>query len=132
MKANSGMTIIEVLIALALLGLTLSILTTSMISNANLNDTIDKRGQAIRLSEQILESYRSNNDYTELSNPNVIQKDVNFNGFKFPVKTTFCPTDAPKEMPCTDSAVFIRVEIMNNNKVLHKTESYFAEFGGQK
>lgn len=132
MKADSGMTIIEVLIALALLGLTLSILTTSMISNANLNDTIDKRGQAIRLAEKLLERYRYDEDsYGDLASKGIVESKEEHNGYIFPVKTTFCPSDMPKQMVCDDSSVYIRLEVLNNNKVLYKTETYYTELGGK-
>lgn len=126
------MTIIEVLIALALLGLTLSILTTSMISNANLNDTIDKRGQAIRLAEKLLERYRYDEDsYGSLALKGITESKEEHNGYTFPVKTTFCPNDMPKQMVCDDSSVYIRLEVMDSNKVLYKTETYYTELGGK-
>lgn len=126
------MTIIEVLIALALLGLTLSILTTSMISNAQLNDTIDRRGQAVRLAEKLLERYRyDEGSYGDLVAKGSIESEEEHNGYKFPVKTTFCPSDMPAEIICNDSSVFIRLEVKDNKKVLYKTETYYTSLSGK-
>lgn len=124
-----GLTVIEVLIALLVLGIALTVLISALIGNTGLNTQIDRKSEAIRISEDVLEGYRQAGSYGGLQNAQPRVETVSRRNQPYTVTTTFCPTDKPSTMLCSNSAVYIRVEVKNGNKLLHRAETYYTTFG---
>jgi len=126
---TAGLTLIEVLVAFIVLGVALTALLSAMLSNTALNTEVSRRSEAIRVSEAVLEGYRQSGDYGSLRTTRT--NTVTSGGTTFSTVSTFCPADAPSSMPCSTSAVYIRVEVKYGNKVLHKADTYYTSFGSE-
>ncbi|WP_162621413.1 type II secretion system protein [Deinococcus arenae] len=128
---QAGFTIIELLVALAVLGIAMATIMSAMLANTNLNNKVEKQANAMRVAEQVMESYRQRSDYGTLRAP--LSQNVTMNGRTYTAMTTFCPTDLPSatlsSMPCNNTSVYIRVEVRDGITALQKVESYFTQFG---
>lgn len=122
-----GFTLIEVLVALLILGVALMFLLSALLGNTNLNTKIDRKAEAIRVSEGILENYRQSSDYGGLRTDT--SQTVTRRGTNYAVDTDFCPDDAPSTMACTTTSVYIRLKVKYDGKVLHQADTYYTEFG---
>lgn len=113
--------------ALLILGVALMALISGLLGNTNLNTKIDRKAEAVRVSEDVLERYRQSGDYGSLrtASSQVIVK----RGTSFTVETDFCPTDAPATMACTTTSVYIRVKVKYDGTILHQADTYYTEFG---
>lgn len=126
---TQGITIVEVLVALAILGIALTTLLSAMISNTRLNTQVDQRSEAIRISEDTLEAYRQAGNYGVLATSAPRTSTVTRRNQPYTVVATFCPSDKPVRMICSNTAVYIRVEVNSGSKMLHKAETYYTTFG---
>lgn len=124
---EGGFTLLEVLAALLLLGLALAALLSATLANTGLNSRVDRAAEAVRISEERLEGYRYVGGYGALRT-NKTETETR-RGQNYTVVTTFCPSDAPTEMPCSGSAVYIRLEVKDGPRLLHRAETYYTEFG---
>lgn len=129
MQPEQGFTLIEVLIAMLVLGIALAAMLSTMLSNTQLNNNLEQRSQAVRLTEGILEKYRQSANYGALAVMPAQTEEVSVNGQPLKITTTFCPSSKPKELVCSASAVYIRVEVKNADKIIHSAETYYTTFG---
>ncbi len=132
-ECSGGFTLIETLVAIAVLGVTLTLLTTAFLANTNLNSVVDQRADATRIGETVLESYRQNSNYGVLAVSAPISQNFTRNGRTYVARTTFCPdtrsADLTAKMPCSDTAVFIELTISRNSTVLYSASTYYTRFG---
>lgn len=122
-----GFTLIEILVALAILSIALGALLSAMLANASLNTKVDRTAEAVRVSENLLEGYRQTGEYGSLRGQKV--ETVTRRNQTFTVSTDFCPLDAPNTMPCSGAAVYIRLKVDYGNATLHRVETYYTNFG---
>lgn len=126
-EVTRGFTLLEVLVALLILGVALAALMSALLANTGLNSRVSRAAEAIRLSEDVLEGYRQAGNYGDLRQDK--QETVQRNNVSYTVVTDFCPTDAPSSMACSDSAAYIRLEVKDGNTILHRVETYYTSFG---
>ncbi|MBZ9713860.1 type II secretion system protein [Deinococcus multiflagellatus] len=133
-EAQAGFTVIELLIALVILGVALSTVISAMLANTSLNTRVERQANAVRVGEQVMESYRQRTDYAALQKNDLTQTVV-MNGQTYTAYTDFCPDDLPAvtkaNLPCNSTSVYIRVEVKYGNTVLHRAETYFTQFGNE-
>ena len=130
-------TIVEILVALAILGIASAALITGLIGNSRANSVVEQKANAARIIETEFEKYRQTNDYATLqsgtSEAKTTDSTVTQNGIDYTVTATFCPSDIPATtkaaMPCSPTAVYIRLEVKNGTKSLQKAETYYTKFG---
>lgn len=134
--SKAGFTLIEILIALSIFGIASAALITGLLANSSANNTVQQRAEAARIIEAQFETYRQTNDYGSLqagSGERIVESTIIKNGVEYTVKATFCPADLPvitaEAMPCSPSAVYIRLEVENGSKKLQKAETYYTRFG---
>lgn len=132
-EVNYGFTLVETLVAIAVLGITLTLFTTAFLANTSLNNTVDRRAEATRIGEKILEGYRQNSNYGVLATSAPVSQSITRNGQTYVALTTFCaatrPADLMTKMPCSDTAVFIELNVSQNSKVLYSASTYYTRFG---
>ncbi len=124
---TEGFTLIEVLVALLILGIALTVLLSALLGNTSLNTKIDRKAEAVRISEGVLENYRQSGDYGTLrtdASQTVVRRGANYT-----IDTDFCPTGAPATMACTTTSVYIRVKVKYDGTTLQQADTYYTEFG---
>lgn len=133
----AGLTLVEILVAMAILGIATAALIMGLLGNARSNTVVQQRAEAARIIESEFERYRQTNDYATLqsgtSASRTVDSTVTRNGLDYTVTATFCPTDIPDAtkaaMPCSATAVYIRLEVKNGTQTLQKAETYYTKFG---
>lgn len=132
-QCESGLTLIEVVVALSILMVVLTTTMTLMLGNASSNRRTSDRSTASRVLEQTFERYRQRSDYDVLSTSGPITESSVIDGKTYTTVTTFCSpsrgADIIAKMPCSNAAVYLDVEVKQNNLVLDKGSSYFTKFG---
>ncbi|WP_162393772.1 type IV pilus modification PilV family protein [Deinococcus kurensis] len=130
---QAGFTVIELLVALTILGIAMATVMSAMLANTNMNTSVEKRANAVRISEQLMEAYRQRADYGTMRLP--VTESITRNGRAYTAVTTFCPIDLPPatrtDMPCNNTSVYIRIEVKDGSTVLQKVETYFTQFGSE-
>lgn len=126
-QVEAGFTLIEVIFALFLLLLIVTVFLNTFLSNFNINTKEVQRSAATRIVEDTLETYRNSTDYGTLRAPISTTKLVD--NVTYTINTTFCPPSAPTDMVCTPTAVYITVEVKNGSQVLQTADTYYARFG---
>ncbi|MVN88173.1 prepilin-type N-terminal cleavage/methylation domain-containing protein [Deinococcus sp. HMF7620] len=133
-STQAGFTIIELLIALAILGIAMTTVMSALLANTSLNTKMERQANAVRISEQTLEAYRQRTDYAALQK-NDLSDTVTMNGQSYTVVTDFCPNDlttaTKTALPCNNTSVYIRVEVKYGTTILHRAETYFTQFGNE-
>lgn len=104
----------------------------TVMGNSKLNSRIASTADAVRVAENRLEYYRQMNSYSALQSsgvPRTVNTTDTRNGITYNVVTTICPSDTPANLPCTPTAVYIRVRVSQNGQLLQNTETFFSKFG---
>ncbi|MFC3831250.1 MULTISPECIES: type IV pilus modification PilV family protein [Deinococcus] len=127
--ATQGITIVEVLVAMLVLGIAMGSVMSGLLANTSVNSRVGNKAEAVRITEEKLEGYRQDGDYTTLSTSLPVTETITRKGMNYTVKTTFCPSDKPTTMVCSKTAVYIRVEVTNGNTELYKADTYYTSFG---
>lgn len=131
---EQAFTLIEVLVALGILGIVMGTVMSALLANTSLNAQVSRKAEAVRISEEIMEGYRQQTDYKTLQATD-LESSVTRQGQQYKVVTDFCPTDLSTEikkaLPCTQSSVYIRVEVSNGGKLLQRAETYYTAFGSE-
>lgn len=128
-NATQGITIVEVLVAMLILGVAMGSLMGGLLANTSVNSRVSHKADAIRISEEKLEGYRQVSSYVGMNTTLPITETVARNGVNYTVITTFCPADMPSSMVCSNTAVYIRVEVLDATKSLQKVDTYYTTFG---
>lgn len=127
-----GLSIIEAIVALAVIGIILAILIPSFIGSLRITNRTELRGVAIGLAQQRLEELRSQLP-TPLPTSEVSgSTSVTVQGRTFAIQTTFCPTDVPLTTPptpaCTAQRVLVRVQVSYLGSVLYAADTVYTNF----
>ncbi|WP_412026927.1 prepilin-type N-terminal cleavage/methylation domain-containing protein [Deinococcus yunweiensis] len=128
-NAEQGITIVEVLVAMLVLGIAMGSVMSGLLANTSVNSKVGQKAEAARITEEKLEGYRQLGTYAALNGATPITETITRGGVSYTVKTTFCPTDKPSTMACSNTAVYIRVEVNNGSKALYKADTYYTQFG---
>lgn len=128
-NAEHGITIVEVLIAMLVLGIAMGAIMGGLLSNTSVNSKVSQKAEAVRITEEKLEGYRQLGTYASLNGALPITETVTRGGLNYAVTTTFCPSGTPTTMTCSNTAVYIRVEVKNGSKALYSADTYYTQFG---
>lgn len=130
---DAGFTIIEVLIAIFILGILMGSVMWAITANLRTNANVNNRAEAVRAAEIMLENYRQRTDYGAL---NVLGSETvtqAINGRNYSVESEFCSADRPSDIkskfPCSDTATYIGMKVKFGDKVLNSVSTYFTKFG---
>lgn len=127
-----GLSIIEAIVALAVIGIILAILIPSFIGSLRITNRTELRGVAIGLAQQRLEELRSQLPSPLPTTPTSNSSDVTVQGRTFAIQTTFCPTDVPLTTPptppCTAQRVLVRVQVSYQGSVLYAADTVYTDF----
>lgn len=111
------------------LGIAMGAIMGGLLSNTSVNSRVGQKAEAIRITEEKLEGYRQLGSYAALNGAAPLTQTVTRSGLPYTVVTTFCPTDKPSTMACSNTAIYIRVEVTNGNTTLYKADTYYTQFG---
>ena len=123
-SASQGLTLIEVLITIMVIGVAFSAIATTMLSYSRGNQQVILKNEVARLTEQYMEKYRQAGSYGTMRTDTV--ENVTVAGRSITFQTDFCPTDGPTTMACDSASVYIRVTALNGTTVIQKTETFFT------
>ncbi|GGM16948.1 type II secretion system protein [Deinococcus aerophilus] len=126
---TQGFTLVEVLAALLVLGMVMATMFAALLANTSLNSKVERKAEAVRISEQKLENYRQLGRYGNLVTQGTVAETVTYNGKPYTVQTTFCPSDRPSTMVCSNTAVYIRLDVLQTGQLLHRAETFYTSFG---
>lgn len=127
MESKQGFTVVEVLVAIAILSFFMAVFLSGVVGNMKLNNNVQSRNEAARLAEQFMENYRQKGNYGTMRGTTQVSQAYNGNGKSYTVKTIFCPNDTPVNMPCDSQSVYIRLQIIDGTKTLQNLEAYFTK-----
>lgn len=131
-QTTQGFSLIEVLVALLVLGLAMTTLISALLANTSLNTKVDRKAEAIRISEERLESFRQSGNYGTLIGKGTTTETVTRRGQQFTVQTTFCPTGVAPSMKCSTTAVYIRLDVKQGVTLLQRAETFYTSFGKEE
>lgn len=127
-----GLSIIEAIVALAIIGIILAILIPSFVGNLRINNRTELRGVAIGLAQQRLEELRAQLPVPLPTTESSSSSSVAVQGRTFAVQTTYCPSDVPLTSPptatCTATRVLVRVQVSYLGSVLYAAETVYTSF----
>lgn len=118
---QAGLSFIEVMVALAILGVVLAGVIPSFLSYVELNARSEQRSEAVRLVEERLESLRLVNPQTLPSSGSQDSIETR-NGRAYTVRTTYCA----EASLCSINSRHIRVEVFLNGRKVYAAETVFT------
>lgn len=130
---TQGLTIIEVLVSIFIIGIILTLVMGIITRNLQINGESYRKAEAIRATEMTLESYRQRKDYATLAALGTDTQTQNINGRNYSVRSVFCDNgrsdEIKRQMPCAPTAIYIDSTVSFNNKVLNSVATYYTRFG---
>ena len=119
-RRSQGFTLVEMLVALLILGLLLSVVLTAIASNTSLNSQTELRSQAAVAAQRLLDEQRNQSAWKASGSDPAV--DVAVGGHTFQVTLSYCTNPSY----CTDTARQIVSQASYNNKVLFSVETVFT------
>jgi prepilin-type N-terminal cleavage/methylation domain-containing protein len=121
---NSGFSLIEVMVALTVLGVVFSLLIPMFISFSSINRRSEQRTVANNVARQTLELLRNSPILTMQSSGSVIKNQTS-DGHSLVITTSFCPTGTTQ---CNTTSKAIKVEVKENDQVLTTINTVFSDY----
>lgn len=118
---QAGLSFLEVVVALALLGIVLVGVIPSFLGYVQFNTQSEQRSVAVRLAEERLEALRLV-DPSGLSGGPVEEAHTR-NGRTYTVRTAYCVTPSL----CSAGSRHVRVEVLLNGRSIYAVETVFAK-----
>lgn len=119
---QAGLSFLEVVVALALLGIVLVGVVPSFIGYIQSNTRSEQRSIAVRLAEERLEALRLVNPQT-LPSGGSEEEAQNRSGKTYTVRTTYCAAVSL----CGSGSRHIRVEVFLNGRSMYAVETVFTQ-----
>ncbi|MER3484186.1 MAG: prepilin-type cleavage/methylation domain-containing protein [Meiothermus sp.] len=119
---QAGLSFIEVVVALSILGVVLVGVVPSFLSYMELNTRSEQRSNAVRLVEERLEALRLVNPQT-LPTAGSQDSIQTRNGRAYTVRTTYCA----EASLCNSGSRHIRVEVFLNGRNIYAAETVFTQ-----
>lgn len=119
---RAGLSFLEVVVALAILGVVLVGVVPSFLSYIQFNTQSEQRSNAIRLVEERLEALRLVNPQT-LPTTGSQESVQTRSGRSYTVRTIYCATASL----CGSGSRHIRVEVLLNGRSLYAAETVFTQ-----
>ncbi len=117
-----GLSLVELLVALAVLGLVLAFVVPAFTGYLQTNTQSELRSQAIALAQAKLEELRLQNP-AALPSSGSIEENRSQGGRTYTVRTSFC-THAGL---CASGSRHIQVEVIWNGRVVYRAETVFTQ-----
>lgn len=130
---DDGFSLIEALVAIAILGIVLAALVPAFVGNLRTNTRSEIRGGAVRAAQQVLESLRAagcfqpiecDSTQTYLPTGGTLGPEiVRAGGRDFSVVTRLCPNDAY----CSENTRFLRVEVSLDERIVYTADTVYSQ-----
>ena len=132
-QRDGGFSLIEALVAIAILGIVLAALVPAFIGNLRTNTGSEIRGGAVRAAQQVLESLRAagcfqpaecDSTQTYLPTAGTLgPQTVQAGGRAFSVITRLCPDNAH----CSENTRHLRVEVSLDDRVVYTADTVYSQ-----
>ena len=119
-----GFSIIEALIALAILSTVIASVIPIFISFSQANLQSQRRTEAIALSQIAVDGLRRE-PFTMWPESGTVHSQASDTGTEYNVKTSFCTNELPF---CDSGARHTRVEVMKDGKTYYQVETVYTQF----
>ena len=120
--ANKGFSLIEAVIAVAILGVLMAGVIPAFMSNLSINGQSERRSEAVALAQQTLETLRGTN-MSSLPMSSSTSKTVQVNGRPYGVTTYYCRM----AVYCRQgSSRHLAVEIQVSGKKVYEVETVYT------
>lgn len=123
MRRSNGLTIVETIVALAILGVVLSFVVPSFVTNLQISSRTELRGTAVAVAQQVLEGLRQVDPTTLPSTGNSAPQSITVQGRTFQAVTTYCA----QASFCSASARHVRVAVSYNGSQLYVAETVYTK-----
>ena len=121
-KTQVGFTLIETIIAIAILGLTLSFIIPAIVSNLRINNRSETRSYAIIASQRILEVLRAVNPQNLPVTGTGTAINVILGGKTYVATPTYCSISTY----CTTTSRYVQVKVTLDTELLYTVETVFS------
>ena len=122
MTTNKGFSLVEAIVATAILGLLMAGVIPAFISNLHVNDQNERRSEAVALAQQTLEALRRT-DMASLPMQGSTSAQRTYGGRTYTVITHYCRAAAY----CVQgSARHLTIEIQTNRKKAYEVETVYT------
>ncbi len=116
-----GLSIVEVVVALAVLGLALAFIVPSFVGHLQANTASEVRSQAVFLAQREFESLRLR-DPSTLPTSGSTERQEGYGGRTFTLRRTYCP----QASLCGPGSRHIRVEVIWNGRTVYAAETVYT------
>jgi type II secretory pathway pseudopilin PulG len=125
---RAGLTIIEALVALSIMGIALAFLAPSFVGYSKVNTDSEIRGEAVAAAQQVLDTLRRKDFNTWPTSGTA--ENFNASSRTYSSKITYCTPIATPSSSCysTASTRHVKVEVTYNEKIVYQVETVFTDF----
>jgi type II secretory pathway pseudopilin PulG len=125
MKKNTGLTIIEALIAIVILGIALATIIPSLTAYTKVNTDSEKKGETVAVVQHVMDNLRQK-QFTDWPT-NGSSYDIASGGRTYKAKISWC-AKGPTNCYTSDSARHVKVEVIYNEKTIYTVETVYTTF----
>ena len=125
-QRQQGISITEVLVALAILGIVLAVIVPTFTGNLAINTRSEASTQAAAAAQHVLEKLRLYDPAAGNYPPEGVEN-VTISGRTYQVSTTYCATAAY----CTAASKHIQAEVRFNGETLFTAETVYTQLALQ-
>jgi prepilin-type N-terminal cleavage/methylation domain-containing protein len=121
-KTKKGLTFVEIVVSLAILGVILSFVVQSFVGYLQTNTSSEVRSQAVYLAQRELEDLR-NQDPRSLPTTGQVERSQPYASRTYMIRRIFCAQAAL----CNSGSRHIRVEVVWNGRTVYAAETVYTQ-----
>jgi type IV pilus modification protein PilV len=120
---HRGFTLIEVMIAMAILGIGLAAMAPLFLYHLQINNRSELQSGAVAVAQQVLDTLRLQNPLTLPSSGSTTPQNIVMGGRTYQATTTFCAITTY----CNAGSRHIQVEVKFRGKTLYTTDTVYTQ-----
>ncbi len=120
---EKGFTLIEVMIAMAILGVGLAAMAPLFLAHLQINNQSELKNGAVLVAQQTLDTLRLQNPITMPNSGSTTPQNVTMGGRTYQVVTTYCALASY----CNSGSRHIRVEVQFRGKTLYTVDTVYTQ-----
>jgi len=117
-----GFTLMETVVALAITGIALGLVTPAFILNAKSNTLSEQKSQALEATQRVIDTTRLNSP-SMLPSTGSTTQDITVGGRTFTIRTNYCVTASL----CSAVTRHLKFTALLRGKQLYETETVFTQ-----